>query len=151
MINIAQLKLSVQAGSNGTFVDPLAASFNPAPYSPMQPTRSLTDSLVSQTSDAITTSPVPGMAFASLASVASPFAVTSLTAKNNDLTNTVWLSVTLQPAILTGSNPLTLPPTFIVPILPTGIMTLSCPISPSSLILYTPQLGLGIDYILLGS
>lgn len=151
MINIAQLNLSVQAGSNGTFVDPLAAAFNPSPYNPVQPTRALTDSLVSQPQDAITTSPVPGMAFASPASVAAAFAVTSLTAKNTDPTNTVWLSVSLQPSILTGSSASTLPPTFIVPILPGGLMTLSCPISPSSLILYTPALGLGIDYILIGN
>ena len=151
MINIAQLTLAIQAGSNGTFVDPLAAAFNPTPYVPVQPTRALTDSLVSQAQDAITTSPVPGMSFASPASVASIFSVTSMTAKNNDATNTVWLSVTLQPSILTGSSPTTLPPTFIVPILPGGIMTLSCPISPSSLILYTPAIGQGIDYILIGN
>ncbi len=148
MISIAQIKVTALASANGTFVEPVAQAFRPDPYTPLSPQRALSDSVASQAVDALTgvqvfPAPPEMLFYTAIAAAQTNLRVLSLTVKNLDPQRTIWLKLQVEPtAYAYPSVPVALP------LLGGGILSLPTPVQFSSLGVYTPSLGMAIDYMI---
>lgn len=150
-INIAQVKVQVLANSNGTFAEPLTNAFKPDPYFPVQPQIAINLSATSQEIDSLAgITPIPGMLYATSIALSSEMTATSLTIKNVDPIQTIWLKFKLAPSSTVGTDPLSIFPIVTIPLLGGGIVTLSTPIDPTFLLFFTPAIGMSVDCIIVG-
>ena len=148
MINLAQVRMSVQASDNGTFADPVAFSFAPPAYVLASPTRAVRGSVIIGPNNAIAT-PIPGQppcGYKGTISHNAGYIVTSLSVQNGSLTDVVYVAVT-ELSTVAGYTPVV----SYIPLSPSGILTLSGRFDGGAVDFFAPNLQDSADYILIGN